>query len=101
MPESPLKLRISCTGARPFGLDGLVDDPSLWDALAGEDSPSDNDDTAPDQQTTEPSSQLAGSSEQAASTAPAAYEFDSSILGPGNEVYLEDLSPHLLYLSFH
>lgn len=38
MPDSPLKLRVSWSGKHPLGLDGTRDNPSEWDALAGEGS---------------------------------------------------------------
>lgn len=48
MADSPLKLRISCNAALSFGLDGPGDNPSPWDALAGENSSSDNIEPVPD-----------------------------------------------------
>ena len=88
MADSPLKLRISWTGARPFGLDGSGDNPSPWDALAGEDARSDDKESVPDRRANVPSWQQAGLSAHASSAPPSASEVRFPILREGEEIYV-------------
>lgn len=87
MPDSPLKLRVSWVGAPPCGLDGSVDNPSHWEALAGEDSISSDVEPAPDRRAAAPSWQQAGQSAHAATTPPSTNEARFPVLGPGDEIW--------------
>jgi hypothetical protein len=92
MASSPLKLRVSWTGARPLGLDGSVDNPSPWDALAGEDSRSDNNEPVPDRRASAPSWQQAGLSAHSTSAPPSVIEARFPVLREGDEIYVVWLS---------
>jgi hypothetical protein len=68
MADSPLKLRISYNKTPSLGLDGGSDEnPSAWDALAGEDDPPEDIEPSPDRSHI-PTGQLAQPSTQATST---------------------------------
>lgn len=86
MAEFPLKLRISRTDGRSFGLDGSSDNPSPWDALAGEDSHSDSAEPVPDRCAV-PSWQLAASDEQTALSQPTVHPAHPQSLREGDELY--------------
>jgi hypothetical protein len=86
MADSPLKLRISSTDGRAFGLDGTVDNPSPWDALAGEDADSDDAEPISDRHASS-SGQQAGSSVQTAPTCPFVNPDHAAIMEQGGELY--------------
>jgi hypothetical protein len=86
MADSPLKLRISCKDGRSFGLDGTVDNPSPWDALAGEDTNSDDAEPASDHPASS-SGQQAESSVQRAPTRPFVKQDHAAIMEQGGELY--------------
>ena len=86
MAESPLKLRISCSGPGSLSMDGPSDKPSPWDALAGEDLCDDDTESAPDRSGV-PSGQQAGSGTP---------DHDFTMLEEGDEIYQAGYLP-----SFH
>jgi hypothetical protein len=92
MADSPLKLRISSTEGRAFGLDGTVDNPSPWDALAGEDDDSDDAEPISDRHASS-SGQQAGSSVQTAPTRPFVKQDHAVIMQQGGELYQVHLPP--------
>ena len=96
MADSPLKLRVSWGGAPPCGLDGTVDNPSPWDALAGEDASSSDDEPVADRRAAAPSVQQAGQSAQAATTTPSTNEARFPVLRPGDEIWTVWPPPSLL-----
>src|SRR5947209_8747150 len=99
MTDSPLKLRVSWTGARTFGLDGSDENPSAWDALAGEDSHSDTD-QPPRGRRAVPSWQQAASGAQSVSSVPVLDQARFPILRQGDEIFSVSLNL-LQSASFH
>lgn len=83
--SSPLKLRITSTGGRPIFHDSLDNNPSAWEALAGEDEPSENDNADAD---AEPTSDrhVAPSTRTTFERAPVVQDPDT-ILREGGEFY--------------
>ncbi len=92
MAGSPLKLRISRSDGKSFGLADSGDKPSPWDALAGENSPSSRGEPLPDRRAV-PSWQQAAFSARAAFMQPPGSQAHPYMLRDGDQLYeVSDLS---------
>lgn len=94
MGDSPLKLRISWPGARPFALGGSGRNSSSWDSLAGEEPYSDESGPGPSSCAV-PAWQHAAPAKQTAFRNDSVWKSGPSMLHPGDEVYEVAIRPFL------